>query len=294
MVNRPMLLMLALALAFAMLAVHASNAAVLGTAAINQSAYNQTTTVPIAYRVIVGILLIVILVVLVWKALKYLIGAIFVIIILLMLASTAYYFFKTGSISIAYSLGFLAGAANSLARYLPIPSLYNSTIGLATNVIGSQTTTINASNALAGPYINGSVAAALMGGAISSSSFSSYSNHSSIAARFGNLFASNSTYAWLATYVSGSRNLTETVFLSNRSQEMYDYTANRVSPYFSTYNGIVNGMQYTYFLARNGSAFIPVASGLTAWKGSHLALVVAKNMSPNATALAGAVSSRLG
>ncbi len=273
-------------LAFAALLVQAQSP-------INQSAYSQTTTVPFAYRVIVGILLIVILVVLVWKALRYLIGAIFIIIILLIVASTAYYFFKTGSVSISYSLGFLSNAASGLSKYLPIPSLYNSTIG----AIGNLTTTV--SSISSAPYVSASQAKALMGvNVLSKSYFGTYSNYSTINKTFGSIFASSSSYAWQATYISGNRNLSETVFLSSNSQSLYDYMAitlylqaslhNETSPY----NGIANGMNYTYTFVNNAN--VSNTTGLYAWKDSHFAMIIAKGMHPNATSLAAAVSSSLG
>lgn len=269
-----------IALAFATLLVQAQ-------APINQTTYNQTTTVPFAYRVIVGILLIVILVVLVWKALRYLIGAIFIIIILLIIASTAYYFFKTGSISIAYSMNFLSSAASSFSKYLPIPSLYNSTIG----AIGNLTTTVSSTSSA--PYISAGQAKALMGvGTFSSSYFSTYSNYSAINTKFGSLFASNSSYAWSATYISGSRNLTETVFLSSNSQALYDYMASRMPKYVGAYNGTYAGMNYTYAFVNNAN--VSNTTGFYAWKSTHLAVVIARGMHLNATALADAVSSSLG
>ncbi len=247
---------------------------------INQTTYNQATPVPMAYRVIVGILLIVILVVLIWKALKYLIGAIFIIIILLIIASTAYYFFKTGSVSIAYSLSFLVDAANGLAKYLPIPSIYNSTIGKI-----NLTTTISTQE----PYINSTQAMALMGvSALSSASFYTYPNSTAIKARFGSFFASNSTYAWLAIYASGKRNLTEAVFLSNMSSSMYDYLSRNASAYAVSYNGLVNGMHYSY--AQNSSLN---ETELLGWEGNYLAIATATGMHINATDLAKAVAQKL-
>jgi hypothetical protein len=74
---------------------------------INSTVASQTTTVPLAYRALVGIILIIITVFAVWKFFKLFIGAIFAFVILLMLVSTAYYFFKTGTFSIHNTLAFL-------------------------------------------------------------------------------------------------------------------------------------------------------------------------------------------
>ncbi|MEM0154433.1 MAG: hypothetical protein QW814_01200 [Methanothrix sp.] len=75
---------------------------------INSSVANQTTAVPLAYRAIVGIILIVICIFLFYKFFKYAIAGLFVVVILLILLSTTYYFFKTGEFSINYSLKFLS------------------------------------------------------------------------------------------------------------------------------------------------------------------------------------------
>jgi hypothetical protein len=64
--------------------------------------------VPLAFRAIVGIVLIIICIFLFYKFFKYAIAGLFVVIILLILLSTTYYFFKTGSFSIGYSLKFLS------------------------------------------------------------------------------------------------------------------------------------------------------------------------------------------
>jgi hypothetical protein len=89
---------------------------------INSSVANQTTAVPLAYRAIVGIVLIVICIFLFYKFFKYAIAGLFVVVILLILLSTTYYFFKTGEFSINYSLkflsdiyGFFAGSTHSVS-----------------------------------------------------------------------------------------------------------------------------------------------------------------------------------
>ena len=87
----------------------------------NSSVAGQQTAVPLAYRAIVGIALILVCIFLFYKFFKYAITGLFVIIILLMLLSTTYYFFKTGSFSIAYSMkflgdiyGFFSGSTSSI------------------------------------------------------------------------------------------------------------------------------------------------------------------------------------
>ena len=101
---------------------------------INSSVANQTTAVPIAYRAIVGIVLIVICIFLFYKFFKYAIAGLFVVVILLILLSTTYYFFKTGEFSISYSLkflsdiyGFFAGSTNSVPAANSISGIINTT-----------------------------------------------------------------------------------------------------------------------------------------------------------------------
>lgn len=74
---------------------------------INSTISNQTTTVPLAYRAVVGIILIIVAVFAIWKFFKLFIGAIFAFILLAIILSTAYYFFTTGAFSIHNSLAFL-------------------------------------------------------------------------------------------------------------------------------------------------------------------------------------------
>lgn len=88
---------------------------------LNSSVAGQQTAVPLAYRAIVGIVLILICIFLFYKFFKYAIAGLFVIIVLLILLSTTYYFFKTGSFSITYSMkflgdiyGFFTGSASSI------------------------------------------------------------------------------------------------------------------------------------------------------------------------------------
>ena len=92
-------------LAFAIFAIASTNI-------INSTVANQSTTVPIVYRAIIGIILIIICIVAIFKFMKYAIGGLLALIILLILLSTAYYFFKTGTFSIAHSLQFLSDAYN--------------------------------------------------------------------------------------------------------------------------------------------------------------------------------------
>ena len=66
-----------------------------------------TTTVPLVYRAVVGIILIIIAIFAIWKFFKLFIGAIFAFIILAIILSTTYYFFITGAFSIHNSLAFL-------------------------------------------------------------------------------------------------------------------------------------------------------------------------------------------
>jgi hypothetical protein len=100
------------------------------TAILNQSTYTQTTTVPIAYRAIVGIILVVIVVLAVWKFLKLFIGGIIALVILLIIASTAYYFFYTGTLSLQNSFAFLSYVWQFFLGKI-------SFIGTATNVLNS-------------------------------------------------------------------------------------------------------------------------------------------------------------
>lgn len=112
---------------FAMLALVLSSV-------INSTVANQTTAIPVAYRAIVGIILIVLCIFLFYKFFKYAIAGLFVVVILLILLSTTYYFFKTGEFSINYSLkflsniyGFFAGSTHVVVPSNTISSISNST-----------------------------------------------------------------------------------------------------------------------------------------------------------------------
>ena len=101
---------------------------------INSSVASQTTAVPIAYRAIVGIVLIVICKFLFYRFFKYAIAGLFVVVILLILLSTTYYFFKSGEFSISYSLkflsdiyGFFAGSTHSVPAANSISGIINTT-----------------------------------------------------------------------------------------------------------------------------------------------------------------------
>jgi hypothetical protein len=100
---------------------------------INSSVANQTTAVPLAYRAIVGIILIVICIFLFYKFFKYAIAGLFVVVILLILLSTTYYFFKTGEFSIGYSLKFLSDIysffAGSSSAIVPANSITSVSTG---------------------------------------------------------------------------------------------------------------------------------------------------------------------
>ncbi|MCL5102075.1 MAG: hypothetical protein M1544_01830 [Candidatus Marsarchaeota archaeon] len=102
---------------------------------INSSVANQTTAVPVAYRAIVGIVLIIICIFLFYKFFKYAIAGLFVVVILLILLSTTYYFFKTGEFSINYSLKFLADIYNFFAGNSGVVTAANtiSHVGIAAN-----------------------------------------------------------------------------------------------------------------------------------------------------------------
>ena len=78
----------------------------------NSSVVNSTTTIPLEYRAIVGIVLIIVIIVLALKFAKFVISLILLLIIIAIVLSTAYYFFQTGTISIHNSLAFLSNIYN--------------------------------------------------------------------------------------------------------------------------------------------------------------------------------------
>ncbi len=111
---------------------------------LNSSITSQTTTVPLAYRAIVGIVIIIICVIAVWKFLKLFIGAILAFVILLILMSTAYYYFTTGTISVHNSLAFLEDIWQFFAGHInTIHSISSSVINTVANST-SQTNSIPA------------------------------------------------------------------------------------------------------------------------------------------------------
>ena len=117
------------------------------TAIINSTVANQTTTVPLAYRAIVGIVLIIIVIIVLFKFFKYAITGLLVLVLLIILISTTYYFFKTGSFSISYSLKFLADIYNFFVGGHIAPAVAPTTSTVPTT--STATSTIAAANSTA-------------------------------------------------------------------------------------------------------------------------------------------------
>lgn len=110
---------------------------------INSTVATQTTSVPIAYRAIVGIVLIIVAFVAVWKFFKLFIGAIFAFIILTIILSTAYYFFKTGTFSIHNSLAFLEYIWQFFSGTITTVHTISKTVNSISNVTHSLSTATN-------------------------------------------------------------------------------------------------------------------------------------------------------
>ncbi len=113
---------------------------------INSSVYNQTTAVPVAYRAVVLILLILISILLIWKVLKIFIAAVISFIVLIIIASTVYYFAKTGSFSLAYSMEFLKIIYNWFIHGYALNSLNTSLSNNVSKTIGGIKSAINSTS----------------------------------------------------------------------------------------------------------------------------------------------------
>lgn len=109
----------------------------------NSSVITQTTNVPLAYRAIVGIILIVISVFAIWKFFKIFIGAIFAFIILAIILSTAYYFMISGTFSIHNSLAFLEYIWEFFSGKITFLKTIPTTIGSISNITGINGITAN-------------------------------------------------------------------------------------------------------------------------------------------------------
>ncbi len=110
---------------------------------INSTVSSQTTSVPLAYRALVGIVLIIIIVFAVWKFFKLFIGAVFAFIIVLMLASTGYYFFTTGTFSIHNTLAFLGEIWQFFSGTITTVHSISKTVGTISNTTSAVTNAIN-------------------------------------------------------------------------------------------------------------------------------------------------------
>lgn len=114
---------------------------------INSTTMNQKTSVPIEYRAIVGIILIIVSIFAIWKFFKIFIGFIFGFVLVLIIISTSYYFFTTGTFSLHNSFAFLGNIWNWFFQNNSIKTMTtNSPIEsntITNNSIQTQTSTKN-------------------------------------------------------------------------------------------------------------------------------------------------------
>ncbi len=107
----------------------------------NSSVANSTTTIPLEYRAIVGIVLIIVIIILVLKFAKFAISLILLLIIIAIVLSTAYYFFQTGTISLHNALAFLSDIYN----FFTSASHTVSAVSNITSKVSGITSKLNAS-----------------------------------------------------------------------------------------------------------------------------------------------------
>ena len=101
--------------------------------AVNSSIVNQTTSVPLAYRAIVLIVIIIVVALLAMRFLGMVIGAIIGLFILVLLVSTLYWFIQTGQFSIGYTFDFIGRLVSFFLH-----GNFNSLVGTVGNTISSH------------------------------------------------------------------------------------------------------------------------------------------------------------